>query len=184
MFLGESNGSTASWRPLANGAFLARRGEVGRGCRQRARRGGCPPVWVHGQGCCCPQSFQARWGGAAINHLRLLLCSVLAVSATTTTTTLLGPYIGQKRARRSCSGGACPAALTYSGVRKPAGAAALRMPRLLRSEPSGALLLHSPYLVLVGAVVFVVFFLLGSLGRGTPARPPAAEADNTIASIS
>ena len=66
----------------------------------------------------------------------------------------------------------------------PAGAAALRMPRLLRSEPSGALLLHSPYLVLVGAVVFVVFFLLRSLGRGAPARPPAAEANNTIASTS
>ena len=55
---------------------------------------------------------------------------------------------------------------------------------VVASEPSGALLLHSPYLVLVGAVVFVVFFLLGSLGRGAPARPPAAEADNTIASIS
>ena len=27
------------------------------------------------------------------------------------------------------------------------------------------------FLVLVGAVVFVVFFLLGSLGRGAPARP-------------
>ena len=81
------------------------------------------------------------------------------------------PYIGQKRARRSCSGGACPAALTCSGIRKPAGVAALRMPRLLRSEPSGALLLHVRLLLVgpsqsPGAGVFR-WFSINNGKRGT-----------------